>query len=213
MLETVLERMYKACERAGRKPTEVKLVAVTKNHTVEEITATLINRGHRILGENRIQEWQDKATRLEAIEWHFIGNLQRNKVKYCLPFALIHSVNSFRLIDELERVGENKNHIFKILIEVNVAEEASKQGARLSELDALVDYARSQSFVELKGLMTMAPYHENPELSRPYFEKLHNIHDKLMLDELSMGMSGDFEVAIEEGATIIRVGSALFQDY
>ncbi len=210
MFEDVMDRIYAACNRVGRKKDEVKLVAVSKNHSAQEIEETILKYGHRILGENRIQEWQEKARALDNIEWHFIGNLQRNKVKYCLPFELIHSVNSARLIDELQRVGESKNHKFKILIEVNVAGEVSKQGLPLADLDQLVDYAKMQTQVELKGLMTMAPYSENPESSRPYFEKLHNIHDRLMLDELSMGMSGDFEVAIEEGATIIRVGSALF---
>ena len=145
------------------------------------------------------------------VEWHFIGNLQRNKVKYCLPFELIHSVNSLRLIDELQRIGESKDHVFKILLELNVAGEVSKQGAALADLEQLVDHARKQPNVALKGLMTMAPFSDDPEAARPYFEKLHTIRDRLMLDELSMGMSGDFEVAIEEGATIIRVGSALFK--
>ena len=211
MFEAVMERIQAACDRVGRKTSEVKLVAVSKNHSPAEIEEAILKHGHRVLGENRIQEWQQKARALEHIEWHFIGNLQRNKVKYCLPFELIHSVNSLRLIDELQKVAEKNKHRFKILIEVNVAGEESKQGLPLKELDQVLAYAQAQANIELKGLMTMAPYSDHPEDSRPYFEKLHNIHDRLMLDELSMGMSGDFEVAIEEGATIIRVGSALFR--
>ncbi len=210
MFQEIQDRIHKACERAGRNPEDIKLVAVTKNHSVAEIQKEILSHNHRILGENRIQEWRDKAAELETIEWHLIGSLQRNKVKYCLPFHLIHSVNSERLIDELERVGSNKDHVFNILIEVNVAAEASKRGAGLDEAEKLVDYAQNKAHLKVKGLMTMAPYSTNSEDARPYFEKLHSIHDKLMLDELSMGMSGDFEIAIEEGATIIRVGSALF---
>lgn len=211
MFEQIQERIHKACERAGRKPEEVKLVAVTKNHTVDEIKDKIIRFNHSILGENRIQEWRDKMPALANVEWHYLGNLQRNKVKYCVPFSLIHSVNSQRLLDELERVGKNKNHVFKILLELNTSGEDSKQGAPAEEADALLTYARSQKHIEVQGLMTMAPYSDDPENARTSFEKLRIIRDRLMVDELSMGMSGDFEVAIEEGATIIRIGSALFE--
>ena len=212
MFSQVIKRMAAACERAGRDPSEVKLVAVTKGHTLDEIRRVLLDNGHCYLGENRIQEWRDKAQALEAedIEWHLIGNLQRNKVKYCLPFSLIHSLNSVRLADELQKQGAKKNHVFKTLIEVNVADEASKLGISPEEAEDLAAYVKTLSHVQAEGLMTIAPYVHNPDEVRHYFAQLRKLRDKLSLRELSMGMSGDFEVAVEEGATIVRVGSALF---
>ena len=213
MLSQVIKRMAAACERARRDPSEVKLVAVTKGHSLGEIRRVLLDNGHSYLGENRIQEWRDKAQALEAeqgIEWHLIGNLQRNKVKYCLPFSLIHSLNSVRLADELQKQGTKKNHVFKTLIEVNVAGEDSKLGISPEEAEALAAYVKTLSHVQAEGLMTIAPYADNSDEVRHYFAQLRNLRDKLSLRELSMGMSGDFEVAIEEGATIVRVGSALF---
>lgn len=214
MLKDVQERIEAACRRAGRDPNDVKLIAVTKGHDVEEIEREVLDKGHCILGENRVQEWRDKAAAFDEadvdIEWHMLGNLQRNKVKYCMPFALIHSLNSVRLADELERQGEKRDHIFRALVEVNVADEDSKRGAGLEEAERLVDYARGLEHVDVKGLMAIAPYSDNPEASRPTFVKLHTLRDRLKLEELSMGMSGDFEVAIEEGATMVRIGTAVF---
>lgn len=210
MLTEIQERMAAACDRAGRKLTDVKLVAVTKGHSVEEIKQQVISHGHYILGENRIQAWRDKRPALPGAEWHMIGNLQRNKVKYCLPFSLIHSLNSQRLADELQRQGEKNEHIFKVLVEVNVAGEDSKQGIAPKDAEDLVYYAQNLHNIQVEGLMTLAPYSDNPESARRVFVKLHTLCDRLKLKELSMGMSGDFEVAIEEGATLIRVGSALF---
>ncbi len=209
MLEDVLERIERACLRVGRDPEGVTLVAVTKGHSAEEIGA-LLRRGQRVLGENRVQEWQGKAGQLENIEWHFIGNLQRNKVKYCLPFALIHSLASERLAEALQVQGEKSNHVFRVLVEVNTSGETSKQGAPLEEAEALVRYAQSLPNLRVEGLMTMAPYHENPEAARPYFRRLCELRDRLDLEHLSMGMSKDFEAAVEEGATLVRIGAALF---
>jgi PLP dependent protein len=210
MFLEVQERIITTCESAGRKPSEVKLVAVTKGHSVEEIDREILQYGHRILGENRIQEWRDKAPQLENIEWHLIGNLQRNKVKYCLPFTLIHSLNSERLADELQAFGAKKNHIFRVLVEVNVAGEENKMGVSLDQAEALVYYSRALPNLAVEGLMTVAPYSDTPDTARPYFVQLRQLRDKLALKELSMGMSGDFETAIWEGATIVRIGSALF---
>jgi PLP dependent protein len=210
MFLEVQERIITTCESAGRKPSEVKLVAVTKGHSVEEIDREILQYGHRILGENRIQEWRDKAPQLENIEWHLIGNLQRNKVKYCLPFTLIHSLNSERLADELQAFGAKKNHIFRVLVEVNVAGEENKTGVSLDQAEALVHYSRALPNLAVEGLMTVAPYSDTPDTARPYFVQLRQLRDKLALRELSMGMSGDFETAIWEGATIVRIGSALF---
>ena len=207
----VQERILQACERAGRDPAEVTLVAVTKGHDVSDIERVVLEHGHRVLGENRVQEWRDKAEVLENIEWHFIGNLQTNKVKYCTPFSVIHSLNSVRLADAMQTQGERREHVFRVMVEVNVTGEASKQGAEAEEAEALVEHARGLSQVEVLGLMTIAPYSDNPEDARPVFRALRDLRNKLGLKDLSMGMSGDFEVAIEEGATFVRVGSALFE--
>ncbi len=207
----VQERILQACERAGRDPAEVTLVAITKGHDPRDIERVVLEHGHRVLGENRVQEWRDKAEVLENIEWHFIGNLQTNKVKYCTPFSVIHSLNSVRLADAMQTQGERREHVFRVMVEVNVAGEASKQGAAADEAEALVAHARGLSQVEVLGLMTIAPYSDRPEDARPVFRALRDLRDKLGLKDLSMGMSGDFEVAIEEGATFVRIGSALFE--
>ena len=209
--QRIRARIEAACQRVGRDPATVKLVAVTKGHDANAINQAVLCHGHRVLGENRVQEWQEKAEQLSDIEWHFIGNLQRNKVKYCEGFSLIHSLNSQRLADELQRQGEKRGHTFHALVEVNVAGEDSKHGIDPEAAADLVAYAQTLSQVRVDGLMTMAPYSDEPEASRPYFAKLRALRDKLSLGELSMGMSGDFEVAVEEGATLVRVGSALFQ--
>lgn len=213
MLREVEDRIAAACTRAGRTPATVKLVAVTKGHPVAEIEERILSRGCLVLGESRVQEWRDKAEQLSGwdIEWHLIGNLQRNKVKYCRPFHTIHSLNSLRLADALQAQGERFEHRFRVLVEVNVAEEESKRGAGLDEARELVDYGRSLPNLEVTGLMAMAPFNEDPESARPVFAGLRELRDKLALVELSMGMSNDFEVAIEEGATIVRVGTALFE--
>lgn len=217
-LESIKERIHLACERASRQADEVQLVAVTKNHSSEEIKDVVLKHGHVHLGENRIQEWRNKFEELKldeltenAVIWHMIGSLQRNKVKYCRPFSLIHSLNSERLADELNKHGEKHNHIFKCLVEVNVAAEESKLGASSEQAETLVNYASSLSFIEVQGLMTMAPPVEDAEEVRPVFRNLRELRDRLGLRELSMGMSGDFEIAIEEGATFVRVGSAIFK--
>lgn len=213
MLAEVTNRIAAACARAGRDPAGVKLVAVTKGRTVGEIEQKVVRQGCLVLGESRIQEWREKAGQLadEGIEWHFIGNLQRNKVKYCRPFHTIHSLNSARLADELHSQGARLEHVFRVLVEVNVAQEESKRGAGIAEAEELVEYARGLQFLKVTGLMTMAPWAEDPESIRPVFAGLRELRDKLGLVDLSMGMSNDFEVAIEEGATIVRVGTALFE--
>ena len=211
MFEEVQKQIEAACARADRDPSDITLVAVTKGHTPEEIQQAVLRHGHRVLGENRVQEWQGKADELENIEWHFIGNLQRNKVKYCQGFTLIHSLNSVRLADEMQKQGENLSHTFRTLVEVNVAGEASKHGIEVAAAEDLVHYASSLSHVEVEGLMTIAPYDDSEKQTRKYFIKLRELRDKLGLKTLSMGMSGDFEIAVEEGATLVRIGSALFE--
>lgn len=210
MLDEIRGRIGAACRRAGRSESEVTLVAVTKGHGASEIRRLLFERGQIRFGENRVQEWRDKAADLPGAEWHFVGNLQRNKVKYCRDFALIHSLNSIRLAEALSEFGERSDHTFRTLIEVNVAGEDSKQGADPDRAERLLAHACGLPCLHVEGLMTMAPYSDDPEDARPVFAKLRRLRDRLGLVELSMGMSGDFEVAIEEGATIVRIGSALF---
>lgn len=212
MLLEVQARIARACARVGRDPAGVKLIAATKDRSVEEIAAKVLCFGHRRLGENRIQEWRAKAARLKDIEWHFIGNLQTNKVKYCHGFYLIHSLTSTRLAEALEREGAKRQHVFNVLVEVNLSGEATKHGVPAEEAEALVRYAQSLPHLNVQGLMTMAPYSKDPEAARPIFRELRRLRDKLGLLELSMGMSGDFEVAVEEGATYVRIGSALFAE-
>lgn len=214
MLAQVEERIAAACSRVGRSPAEVKLVAVTKGHPAAEVEEKILGKGCFVLGESRVQEWRSKAEELgeHAIEWHLIGNLQRNKVKYCLPFHTIHSLNSTRLADALQAHGERSEHLFRVLVEVNVAEEESKRGTGIAEAEELVAHARELPNLEVAGLMAMAPFSDDPETARPVFRALRELRDKLRLVELSMGMSNDFEVAVEEGATIVRVGTALFEE-
>lgn len=212
-LAAVRSRLERACERAGRDPAEVRLIAVTKGKSVSVIQGVLAH-GQTALGESRIQEWRAKAEALSGgagpeVEWHLIGNLQTNKVKYCRPFHTLHSLNSERLADALEAFAERHDHRFRVLVEVNVGGEANKQGVSPRDTPALVRYAQGLPHLELAGLMTIAPYADS-ETVRPMFRDLRKLRDTLALRELSMGMSGDFEVAAEEGATYVRVGSALF---
>lgn len=212
MLPAVLERIATACSRAGRDLAEVGLVAVTKGHDVDAIRRHVLAHGHRALGENRVQEWRAKAAVLGAeVEWHLIGHLQRNKVRLLQGVRLIHSLDSERLADALEAEGAKRGETFRALLQVNVAGEEGKYGVAPADVASVVEHLRSLDHVAIEGLMTMAPYSEDPEASRPVFRDLRRLGDRLGLVGLSMGMSGDFEVAIEEGATWVRVGTALFR--
>lgn len=209
----IVERMHAAAVRSRRNPSEVALIAVTKGHTADEIYEAVYAHGFRRFGENKVQEWRDKRPMLpDDIEWHFIGNLQRNKVKYLASggLAWVHSVNSTRLIETLSKQGENQDVTFNVMLEINVANEAQKHGADAEELPSLLDAAHAAAHVNVRGLMTMAPFKPDAEASRPYFRALNELADRHGLEHRSMGMSNDFEVAIEEGATMLRIGSALF---
>lgn len=211
MLEDVRERIERACARAGRDAGDVRLVAVTKGHDADTVRAALLDRGQRVLGESRVQEWRSKAAALGPdVEWHLVGHLQTNKVRYCRPFALLHGVDSARLVDALEADGERHEHVFPVLLQVNVAGEEAKHGVDPGGLADLVARVRDAPHVRLEGLMTMAPYDPDPERARPVFRALRALAERHAGGRTSMGMSGDFEVAIEEGATWIRVGTALF---
>jgi pyridoxal phosphate enzyme (YggS family) len=217
-LAAVEQRIAAACERAGRARSEVTLVAVTKTVGVE-VTACLPTLGVVDLGENRPQElWRKAATVPKAIRWHMIGHLQRNKVERTLPLAhMIHAVDSMRLIEAIETQGREVD----VLLEVNASGEASKHGFAPYELlnsQMLHSQLSDLKHVRIQGLMTMAAL-QDPEACRPTFRYLRNLRERLRslvppihtLKHLSMGMSNDFEVAIEEGATIIRLGSVLFE--
>ena len=213
MLATVLERIERACDRAGRPRRDVQLVAVTKDRDPDEVRRVLLDRGHRVLGESRVQEWRAKAAALgPAVEWHLVGHLQTNKVRYCRPFALLHGVDSARLLGALAAEGAHHDHVFPVLLQVNVAGEASKHGVTPAELPDLVARVAEAPHLRLEGLMTMAPYHPDPERARPVFAALRTLAERYTGGRTSMGMSGDFEVAVEEGATWLRIGSALFAD-
>ena len=215
----VEKRVEEACKRAGRKREEVTLIAVSKTKPVSMIEE-LLPLNVRDFGENKVQELTAKAEILpSALHWHMIGHLQRNKVKYIVDKAcIIHSVDSLRLAEEISKAAQKKQVTAKILIEVNVAEEESKFGVRTSELLPLIEAISLLPNIAIKGLMTIAPYVENPKENRWIFQKLKNLSidikgknfDNVTMDVLSMGMTGDYEVAIEEGATHVRVGTGIF---
>ena len=215
----VEKRVEEACKRASRKREEVTLIAVSKTKPVSMIEE-LLPLNVRDFGENKVQELTAKAEILpSALHWHMIGHLQRNKVKYIVDKAcIIHSVDSLRLAEEISKAAQKKQVTAKILIEVNVAEEESKFGVRTSELLPLIEAISPLPNIAIKGLMTIAPYVENPEENRWIFQKLKNLSidikgknfDNVTMDVLSMGMTGDYEVAIEEGATHVRVGTGIF---
>jgi pyridoxal phosphate enzyme (YggS family) len=215
----VMDRIAAAAKRAGRAPSSVRLVTVTKTVDHERIRQA-VSAGAAILGENRVQEAKGKIESLGNIaHWHLIGHLQTNKAKYAVRlFDLIHSVDTLELAKELDKQAAKTGKVQDILIEVNIAGEASKAGMAVKSVPALVRETARLKHLRVRGLMTMPPYSENAEDSRPYFRVLRELTEALAqenipgvsLQELSMGMSGDFEVAIEEGATLVRVGTAIF---
>ena len=200
-----------ACERAGRSPDEVTLIAVTKTIGIPAIEAAF-NAGIRNFGENRIQEAQPKIEQLASLRpsliWHMVGHLQTNKAKTAVDiFDIIHSVDSLRLAETLSQRSQSK---LPVLIEVNVSGEATKSGFLLPEADEAVKRIGRLPNIEVEGLMTIAPWGSDAEEVRPIFRRLRQLGDALGLRHLSMGMTDDFEVAIEEGATLVRIGRAIF---
>ncbi|MGN0484117.1 MAG: YggS family pyridoxal phosphate-dependent enzyme [Lachnospiraceae bacterium] len=218
-LQKVEENIQKACEKSGRKREEVTLIAVSKTKPVEMLQE-IYDQGTREFGENKVQELTEKYDQLpEDIHWHMIGHLQRNKVKYIVDkVTLIHSVDSYRLAQEIDIQAQKKNVVVPILIEVNIAEEDSKFGIHREDAIKLVEEIAALPHVAIKGLMTIAPFTENPEDNRKYFRKIRELSidiankniDNVSMDVLSMGMTGDYMVAIEEGATLVRVGTGIF---
>ena len=218
ILAEVRGRIDAACRRVGRDPAEVQVIAVTKTHGAETVREAW-EAGLAIVGENKVQEaaWKRPASP-SGPEWHLIGHLQGNKVRPALElFDFIHSVDSIRLIDRIEAIAEEIGARPRILLEVNVSGEQSKSGMKPEEVESAVAHLMSScSRITLEGLMTMAPFSENPEDARPHFRRLRELRDRLegrfgiRLPRLSMGMSGDYEVAVEEGATWVRLGTVLF---
>jgi PLP dependent protein len=218
-LSKVLSATSDSARQAGRSADSVSLIAVSKTHPVEVIQEA-VDAGQLTFGENRVQEAQPKITALPAkLHWHLIGHLQSNKVRLALPlFELIHGVDSLDLLAHIDRVAGDLGLFPRVLLQVNVAGEASKFGFTPGKLLGLVEEIVKFDRVQIEGLMTIPPLAPAPEHSRRYFVALRELRDKLAtecrfpLPQLSMGMSNDFRVAIEEGATLVRVGTAIFGD-
>jgi len=218
-LEYVRLKIKEAAEKTGKKSEEIKLVAVTKTIEVERIKEAL-TAGVTAIGENRVQEARGKYASLpQELEWHLIGSLQTNKVKQAVEiFAMIHSVDRIPLANEISKQCVKLGKTMDVLIQVNISGEETKQGADLEEAESLVRYAAALPGIRVKGLMTIAPFVEEPQEARPVFRRLKKMQEELQkqsivgieLDYLSMGMTNDFMVAIEEGANIVRVGSGIF---
>ncbi|HZK18649.1 MAG TPA: YggS family pyridoxal phosphate-dependent enzyme [Clostridia bacterium] len=217
-IDAIKQRINRAALRSGRDPSEVKLVAVTKNVAVDKIQEA-VDSGEYAFGENRVQELLTKHHALpREVEWHFIGHLQRNKVAKVVDVVkLIHSLDRWSLAKRIDGLAKRQNLTCDALVQVNVAGETSKFGLAPQEVEGFIREVRELTGVRVKGLMTIAPYTDNPERVRPVFRELRLISDRIRqtvkdvdMDYLSMGMTNDFTVAIEEGANIIRVGTAIF---
>jgi PLP dependent protein len=219
-IETIRERIRSAALEAGRQPEAVRLVAVSKTVPASRVRAA-VQAGITLLGENYIQEAREKIDALQDMDvsWHFIGHLQSNKAKYAVRlFDMIHSVDSLKLVQELDKQAARNDKVQDILIQVNTGKEASKSGVYEEAALALVRQAGRMEHLSVKGLMTLPPYFNAPDKVRPYFRALRELRDRIQaealpgvsMNELSMGMTGDFEAAIQEGATLVRIGTAIF---
>jgi len=218
-IQNIRQRIAAAAARAHRDPAGIRMMAVSKTVEPERIQRAL-DAGITLLGENYVQEAREKIPAVgRGAEWHMIGHLQTNKAKYVVHlFDWIHSVDRLELAQELDKRAFQHNRRLNVLVEVNVSGEASKNGIEPSGVPELVRRISALPHLTIRGLMTMPPYSDNPEHSRPYFQALRGLRDEIhaaaipnvRMDELSMGMTDDFEVAVEEGATIIRVGRAIF---
>ncbi len=223
-LHTVNERIARAAERSNRTPDSIELIAVTKGRSISEIQ-TIIEAGVKNIGENRVQEAQRKYTTdtiadPKTCRWHLIGHLQRNKVKAALEmFSLIHSVDSLRLLTEIARRSEERTQPVEVLIQVNTTGEASKYGLNADDLLTFMADVQASPTVNIIGLMTMGQFSPSPEANRPAFALLRSLSEKIETEQfpsvtmryLSMGMTNDFEIAIEEGANLVRIGRAIFE--
>ncbi|MBQ9609960.1 MAG: YggS family pyridoxal phosphate-dependent enzyme [Lachnospiraceae bacterium] len=218
-LDNVLKNINMACQKSGRNPDEVTLIAVSKTKPLSDIEE-LITYGIREYGENKVQELCDKYESVSTnVNWHLIGHLQTNKVKYIVDKAyLIHSVDSIHLAQEIEKQAAKKNVICDILIQVNIAHEETKFGIDETNIYEILDIVKDFEHIRVRGLMTIAPFVDNPEDNRVHFSKMHQLLldikskniDNIDMSILSMGMTNDYMVAIEEGATMVRVGTGIF---
>ena len=219
-IDHVEKKIAEACERAGRPRESVQLIVVSKTKPVPDLMEAL-NYGHNVFGENKVQEIRDKVEAMgtEGIHWHMIGHLQANKVKYLIGVVdLIHSVDNDKLAAEIEKQAAKHDVVMDVLCEVNMAGEETKFGLKPEETMDFVKRISELPHLKVRGLMTIAPYTEDPESNRVYFKGLRELKDRINaehipgvdMDTLSMGMTGDYEVAIEEGATLVRVGTGIF---
>lgn len=217
-LAIVEDRVVQATKRCGRSSEEVELLIISKGQSLENIR-TIVDAGKTLFGESRLQEAAPKIALLPSrLQWHYIGHLQTNKIRKVLSlFQLIHSVDHFELAQEIDRIATEMGLFPRVLLEVNVSGESTKYGFSPNALKSSFEKLLCLPRLQVEGLMTMAPLSRDPEASRPYFARLRQLRDEIAasagitLPTLSMGMSGDFEIAIEEGATIVRVGSAIFK--
>lgn len=213
-LAEVERKIEQAAKRVGRDPSEIKLIAVSKTHPVE-ILREAINVGATVFGENKVQEAEEKIEEIgrETAEWHLIGHLQKNKARKAVQlFDVIHTLDSVELAERLERIcKEEKRESLPVLAQVDLANETTKNGVKENDLPQLIEFLQTCECLKFNGLMIIPPFFEEAEKVRPFFRKLREIRDEVLPNgELSMGMSHDFSVAIEEGATLVRVGTAIF---
>src|SRR5438874_9026072 len=216
-LERVREQIARAAAKVGRVGGEIELVAVTKTHPAEKVREA-IEAGQNLFGESRVQEARAKIPELPSnLRWHFVGHLQKNKIRHALPlFEMIHSVDSLGLAQEINRIAEEEGMHPRVLLEVNVAGEGSKFGFSPDKLRDQMEALLALPRLSIEGLMTIPPLAEEAEASRKYFVQLRELRDRLQtefhvdLGQLSMGMTNDFPIAVEEGATLVRVGTAIF---
>ncbi len=212
-IQEVERRIASAAKRADRSPDEITIVAVTKGVKPRDIRIA-VEAGIRHVGENRVQDAKTKTACLFPAElrptWHMVGHLQTNKVKTAVEiFDIIHSIDSVRLAESVSKLVQN---LFPVLLQVNISGEETKSGFSMTELPKATEEIASLSNLEVKGLMTIAPFVRDPEEVRPIFRRLRQLRDSLGLEHLSMGMSDDFEIAVEEGATLVRIGRAIFKE-
>jgi len=220
-LKEVEENLRMAAEKSGRKREDITMLAVSKNHSLEDLKV-LRQAGVKIFGENRVQELQEKDEKLKSEgivqDWHFIGHLQRNKVKYLMRMEnciMIESIDSLRLAKEVNKRAAKNERVIPVLIEINAAGDENKYGIKVEKAEEFLKKVLNFDNLNIKGLMTVLPYLDDPEELRPYFKKMKKLFDDLsknvtQLEELSMGMTNDYQIAVEEGSTIVRVGTALF---
>ena len=217
--EQVVENVKKACERSGRNFQDVTIIAVSKTKPLSDVEE-LLSHGVMEFGENKVQEMVDKYEHVsKPVHWHLIGHLQTNKVKYIVDKAcMIHSVDSVHLAKEIEKEAAKKDVIVNVLLEINIAQEETKFGLSCDEVLPLIQEIKDFPHIRVKGLMTIAPFVDDPEDNRVYFRKLKDLSldiqsksiDNIDMSVLSMGMTNDYEVAVEEGATLVRVGTGIF---